>query len=74
MENRTNTLKAKTVTTGVVAQKPQGPSLRPRAVLGDLTKTTAVNTNQIRNEQAGKEELKKPALGAAVKKTLQPAM
>lgn len=74
LENRTNTLKAKTVTTGVVAQKPQGPSLRPRAVLGDLTKTTAVTSNQIKNEQTGKEELKKSALGAIVKKTLQPSI
>lgn len=71
LENRTNTLKAKTVATGVAAQKMQGPSLRPRAVLGDLTKTTAVASNQIKNENVGKEELKKPAMGVTVKKTLQ---
>jgi len=71
LENRTNTLKAKAAATGVVAQKMQGPSLRPRAVLGDLTKTAAVASNQIKNDNVGKEELKKPTMGVAVKKTLQ---
>lgn len=69
LENRNNTLKTKT-TTGVAAQKVQGPSLRPRAILGDLTKATAVTSNQVRNEQP-EEKIKKPALGVAARKPLQ---
>nr|SVE79951.1 EOG090X013U [Daphnia magna] len=57
-------------TVGVVAQKVQGPSLRPRAVLGDLTKANAVSTNQVKNEQP-EEKIKKPAMGIASRKPLQ---
>nr|SVE89714.1 EOG090X013U [Daphnia sinensis] len=69
LENR-NTMKTTKSTVGVVAQKVQGPSLRPRAVLGDLTKATAVSTNQVKNEQP-EEKMKKPAMGIASRKPLQ---
>ncbi|XP_059351894.1 LOW QUALITY PROTEIN: G patch domain-containing protein 1-like [Daphnia carinata] len=69
LENR-NMMKTTKSTVGVVAQKVQGPSLRPRAVLGDLTKATAVSTNQVKNEQA-EEKMKKPAMGIASRKPLQ---
>nr|SVE75587.1 EOG090X013U [Daphnia hispanica] len=69
LENR-NILKTTKSTTGVVAQKVQGPSLRPRAILGDLTKATAVSTNQVKNELP-EEKIKKPAMGIASRKPLQ---
>lgn len=69
LENRINPLKAKSTTSGFVVQKAPGPSLRPRAALGDLTK--AVNTvNQVKNEQPD-EKIKKPAMGIAPRKPLQ---
>ncbi len=70
LENRNNTLKAKSTTSGFVVQKAQGPSLRPRAILGDLTKATAVSVNQVKNEQPD-EKIKKPAMGIAPRKPLQ---
>lgn len=70
LENRNNTLKAKSTTSGLVVQKAQGPSLRPRAILGDLTKATAVTVNQVKNEQP-EDKIKKPTMGIAAKKPLQ---
>lgn len=69
LENR-NIVKTTKSTTSVVAQKVQGPSLRPRAILGDLTKATAVSINQAKNEQPD-EKIKKPAMGIAARKPLQ---
>nr|SVE73388.1 EOG090X013U [Daphnia atkinsoni] len=69
LENR-NIVKTTKSTTSVVAQKVQGPSLRSRAILGDLTKATAVSTNQAKNEQPD-EKIKKPAMGIAARKPLQ---
>lgn len=68
LENR-NTLKTKS-TIGPVAQKAQGPSLRPRAILGDLTKAKEVSSNQVKNEHP-EEKIKKPAMGIAARKPLQ---
>jgi hypothetical protein len=73
LENRNNTLKAKSTTSGLVVQKAQGPSLRPRAILGDLTKATAVTVNQVKNEQP-EDKIKKPTMGIAAKKPLQSTM
>lgn len=71
MENRNQVVKStKMATTTSIAQKVQGPSLRPRAVLGDLTKVAAVSSNQARTEQA-EDKLKKPVMGVAAKKPLQ---
>nr|SVE77435.1 EOG090X013U [Daphnia lumholtzi] len=69
LENR-NVMKTTKSTVGVVAQKVQGPSLRPRAVLSDLTKATAVSFNQVKNEQP-EEKMKKPAMGISSRKPLQ---
>jgi cyclin B len=63
-ENRVGPLKAKTNTTNAVAQKP---ALRPRAALGDLTKKTAVSSNQV--QPSDDKLIKKP--GAAPKQTQQ---
>jgi hypothetical protein len=68
LENRNNPLKAKSTTVGFVVQKAPGPSLRPRAALGDLTKATV--NNQVKNEQPD-EKIKKPAMGIAPRKPLQ---
>jgi len=63
-ENRVGPLKAKTNTTNAVAPKP---ALRPRAALGDLTKKTAVSSNQV--QPSDDKLIKKP--GAAPKQTQQ---
>ena len=69
MENRNNTLKTR-ITTGVAAQKVQGPSLRPRAALGELTNASAVSSHQVKKEQP-EEKIKKPAMGVVARKPLQ---
>lgn len=57
---------------GLVNQKLQGPSLRPRAVLGDLTKVNASASNQARSENLGDDKLKKTVLGnPIIRKPLQ---
>lgn len=71
MEPRGNVLKTRTVG-GLVNQKLQGPSLRPRAVLGDLTKVNASSSNQVKNENLGEEKMKKAVLGnPIIRKPLQ---
>jgi len=71
MEPRGNTLKSRTVG-GQVNQKLQGPSLRPRAVLGDLTKVNASSSNQVKGDNSGDEKLKKAVLGnPIIRKPLQ---
>jgi len=71
MEPRGNTLKSRTVG-GQVNQKLQGPSLRPRAVLGDLTKVNASSSNQVKGDNLGDEKLKKAVLGnPIIRKPLQ---
>ena len=54
----------------MAAQKVQGPSLRPRAALGELTNASAVSSHQVKKEQP-EEKIKKPAMGVVARKPLQ---
>ena len=68
MENRNSTLKTK-ITTGVAAQKVQGPTLRPRAALGELTNAAAVSSHKVKSEHP-EEKIEKPAIGVVARKPL----